>query len=110
MRIVNAINRSINKQGLKVLILIRMQPFINKGFLNYILGCCKITACQFFIASGIGQIPMTVTFIYIGVTFKDFQELVTGSTKLNKMQVASLSICMAALIIMLIMITRESKK
>ena len=105
-----AIHVSIHKKGIKVLILLRMQPVINKGLLGYLLGCCQITLGQHTVASAIGAIPMTLAFSYVGVTFQNFQELMSGVSAFDPVYLSVLIFCSLGFLVLIIILTRESKK
>lgn len=60
------IDQLIEKDGWKVLILLRNIPVANALFLNYICGVTKISAFEFSWASLVGRLPATTLYVYFG--------------------------------------------
>lgn len=67
IRIFQAVDRAIKLQGLKCMILIKIQPVIPWLALNWVLGVTQCTATHFFIGTLIGMSPLTITAIYVGM-------------------------------------------
>ena len=61
-----AIDDLIEKDGWKMLMMLRNVPIINSMFLNYICGITKMTFSRFAIASLIGRLPTSIMYVYIG--------------------------------------------
>jgi uncharacterized membrane protein YdjX (TVP38/TMEM64 family) len=61
----NAIDNAVGKDGLKMVLLLRLSPVFPFNLLNYALGITKVSLKDYFIGS-IGMIPGTVMYVYIG--------------------------------------------
>lgn len=61
----NAIDRAVGKDGLKMVLLLRLSPVFPFNLLNYALGITKVSLTDYFLGS-IGMIPGTVMYVYIG--------------------------------------------
>lgn len=56
----------IEKEGWKMLLLLRNIPVGNALFLNYVCGVTKISSKDFVLASFIGRLPTTFVYVYLG--------------------------------------------
>lgn len=79
VRIFEAIDKSFNKFGLKLAILLRIQPIIPWNILNYILSVTSCSVYDFFVGTCIGIVPGSCTFIYIGVNLHSISEIASGN-------------------------------
>ena len=60
-----ALNRALNQEGLKIILLTRLSPIFPFSLLNYAFGVTGISLRDYFLGS-IGMIPMTITYVYLG--------------------------------------------
>ena len=63
-----AIDRAIGKQGLKIVVLLRLSPVFPFNLLNYFLGLSKVRFLHFNIAS-LAMLPGTFLYVYYGTIF-----------------------------------------
>ncbi|CAM9188027.1 unnamed protein product, partial [Sphacelaria rigidula] len=66
-KVLTAVNKAIESQGLKLVILLRLSPVVPFSAFNYVMG---VTAVKFrdYALGCIGFIPGTVAFVFIGTT------------------------------------------
>ncbi|CAM9145808.1 unnamed protein product [Pylaiella littoralis] len=66
-KVLTAVNRAIQSQGLKLVILLRLSPVVPFSAFNYVMG---VTAVKFrdYALGCVGFIPGTVAFVFIGTT------------------------------------------
>ena len=60
-----AIDNAVGKDGLKMVLLLRLSPVFPFNLLNYALGITKVALKDYFLGS-VGMIPGTVMYVYIG--------------------------------------------
>jgi uncharacterized membrane protein YdjX (TVP38/TMEM64 family) len=84
LRVFEAIDRSLEAEGIKLILLLRLQPIIPWNILNYILAVTSCSIQNFLIGTFIGILPGTLTFIYIGVNLKEISEIITGKRKADR--------------------------
>jgi uncharacterized membrane protein YdjX (TVP38/TMEM64 family) len=73
-----AMDRAIEKNGFKVVVLLRLQPVIPFNMLNYALGLTSIRLRDYALASWIGMLPATVLYVYLGSIMNDVSDLLRG--------------------------------
>lgn len=67
VRVFKAVDRSFETQGLRLMILLKVQPVIPWNIMNYILSVTSCSAKHFFLGTFIGIAPKTLTCVYVGV-------------------------------------------
>jgi uncharacterized membrane protein YdjX (TVP38/TMEM64 family) len=73
-----AIDRAIEKNGFKAVVLLRLQPVLPFNILNYALGLTSIRLRDYMLASWIGMFPATVLYVYLGSIMNDISDLLRG--------------------------------
>ncbi|MGZ4871437.1 MAG: TVP38/TMEM64 family protein [Candidatus Angelobacter sp.] len=73
-----AIDRAIEKNGFKAVVLLRLQPVLPFNILNYALGLTSIRLRDYMLASWIGMFPATVLYVYLGSIMNDVSDLLRG--------------------------------
>ena len=61
-----AIDRSVAKEGWKIVGIIRLSPIFPFNLLNYAFGLTQVSLKAYFLASWVGMMPGTVMYVYIG--------------------------------------------
>lgn len=73
------LDRAVEKQGFKIVLLMRLQPvFIPFALLNYAIGLTRVRLRDYVIASWIGMLPATTLYVYLGASVRSVSELVHG--------------------------------
>lgn len=58
-----------NRHGKKCILIARLLPFISFDVVSYAAGLTSMGFLEFFIATGIGQLPATIVYSYVGGNF-----------------------------------------
>jgi uncharacterized membrane protein YdjX (TVP38/TMEM64 family) len=106
-----AVDRAVEKQGFKVVFLLRLQPILPFVLLNYALGLTRVRLRDYVIASWIGMLPATIVYVYLGSALHDVSDLFTGG--MAKHSAAGLAIFWGGLVagvILLFLLTHMAKK
>ncbi|HJT31355.1 MAG TPA: TVP38/TMEM64 family protein [Pirellulales bacterium] len=74
-----ALDRAIEREGFKIVLLVRLSPAIPFTAINYFLGFTKIAYRDFLLASWIGMLPGTILYAYLGSTLHSLAELGSGT-------------------------------
>jgi len=64
------IERAIQKDGLKIITLLRLSPIVPFGLNNYLCGSSSMTLYHFALGTFIGTLPGTTAYCYMGATGK----------------------------------------
>lgn len=100
----DSIDRFFDRYGKHSILIARLLPFISFDIVSYAAGLTSMGFASFFIATGIGQLPATIIYSYVG-------GMLTGGTKLL---VTGLLILFALSILIVLMRnifqSKESKK
>lgn len=75
-----AIDRAVGRQGLKIVLLMRLSPVFPFNLLNYAFGLTKISLRDYVLGSLIGMLPGTVMYVYLGSLITNLSELAAGRT------------------------------
>jgi uncharacterized membrane protein YdjX (TVP38/TMEM64 family) len=73
-----AIDRAVERQGFKVVLLIRLQPVLPFVLLNYALGLTRVRLRDYVVASWIGMLPATIVYVYLGSALHNVSDLFAG--------------------------------
>jgi uncharacterized membrane protein YdjX (TVP38/TMEM64 family) len=72
-----AIDAATEKEGWKIVALIRLSPVFPFIAMNFIFGLTRIPFWQYAAATAIGLIPITMMFVYLGVLLGDVTQIGT---------------------------------
>lgn len=72
---INSIDEFFDKYGKYTILVCRLLPFMSFDIVSYAAGLTSMKFMPFFIATGIGQLPATIVYSYVG-------EMLTGGAKL----------------------------
>jgi uncharacterized membrane protein YdjX (TVP38/TMEM64 family) len=72
-----AVDRALEKGGLKVVLLLRMSPVSPFSVLNYALGISRVRPRDYVVGSVLGTVPGTVLYVYIGSLLTDLAQIFT---------------------------------
>lgn len=74
----HAIQRATVLHGLKIVILLRLSPVAPFGLLNYVFGLTQLKTRSYALATGIGLLPTTFLYAYVGSLAKSVADLGTA--------------------------------
>ena len=76
-RVINAIDKVMEKEGLKFTFLLRLCPLIPYNAFNYVMG---VTAVSFkhYVIGGLGMIPGTIVYVFVGTTIGNIADAASG--------------------------------
>ena len=71
----NSIDVFFERYGKNTILICRLLPFVSFDFVSYAAGLTSMSFMSFLIATGLGQLPATIVYSYVG-------GMLTGSTKI----------------------------
>src|SRR5262249_15305064 len=105
-----AIDRAVSREGLKVVLLLRLSPVFPFNLLNYALGLTRVRFVEFLVAS-VGMLPGTVLYTYSGKLVGDVTALVASrSPPRTAGYYVVLGLGLAATLAVTTMITRVARR
>lgn len=81
---IDSVDEFFNKYGKHTILIARLLPFMSFDLVSYAAGLTSMSFVSFFIATGIGQIPATIIYSYVG-------DMLTGGAKLMMMGILTIS-------------------
>jgi uncharacterized membrane protein YdjX (TVP38/TMEM64 family) len=105
-----AIDRAIEKNGFKMILLLRLQPVVPFNLLNYALGLTRIRLRDYVMASWIGMFPATVLYVYLGSVLHSVSDLLQGHLGSGKWGAILFWAGLAAAIVLVVYIGRIARK
>ncbi|GJP68718.1 hypothetical protein CLOP_g25381 [Closterium sp. NIES-67] len=99
---------AIAKSGFKIVLLLRLVPILPFNVMNYVLSVTPISLSSYVLASWIGMMPTTFTFVYLGTTIKDISEIGSPGAA-GASQWWMLGIGLAVTVVATVLITRVAK-
>lgn len=75
----SAIDRAIQKDGFKVVLLLRLEPVVIPfALLNYGFGLTSVRLRDYVLASWLGMLPATILYVYLGSAVHNIGDLLAG--------------------------------
>jgi len=104
-----ALDRSVGRQGLKLVFLLRLTPVMPYNLLNYALGLTRVRL-QHYVIGALGMLPGTVLYVYSGRVAGDIATAVGGETVARGSgYYAVLILGLLATLVLTIMVTRMAR-
>lgn len=105
-----AIDRAVERDGFKVVFLMRLVPVVPFNFLNYLLGLTGVSFGRYVLASWIGMLPGTLMYVYLGAVAGEVTELVGGVEQPSGLQYAMLGVGLIAVVTLTVLMTRRARQ
>ena len=80
-RTFGSLNRAIEKEGARIVALVRLSPVFPFTIVNYLFGLTPVRLSSYFFASWIAMLPGTLAYVYFGSALGD---VTGGATALQK--------------------------
>lgn len=75
-----AIDNAVGRQGLKVVLVIRLSPMLPFGLLSYLLSMTRVSYRDYLLGTLIGTLPGAFMYVYLGSVAKGLSALVVGDS------------------------------
>jgi uncharacterized membrane protein YdjX (TVP38/TMEM64 family) len=105
-----AIDRAVETEGFRLILLLRLSPVVSYVLLNYILGISRVRFRDY-LAGSIGMLPTVVAYVYAGKVAGDVVLLTGGSaTPRGTLWYVAIALGLAATVVATALITRAAQK
>lgn len=74
-----ALQAAIARQGLRILVLVRLSPIFPYSLVNYLFGLTRLRTGTYVFGSWLGMLPGTFLYVYLGSTAEDLTRLAAGT-------------------------------
>lgn len=109
-RSLRALDEAIGRKGFLIVLLTRLSPILPYNLLNYGYGLTRVHVRTYVLASWIGMLPGTVTYVYAGSVMKSVAEVAAGRVPPSPAQGVLSGVGLAATIAVVILMGRIAKK
>ncbi|MBA2485430.1 MAG: TVP38/TMEM64 family protein [Nitrospira sp.] len=100
-----AVHEAIGNDGWKIVLLLRLSPVVPFNLQNYFFGITNIPFWHYAGATGVGIIPGTCLYVYLGV----MGQVVTRADSIGMLRWIFLALGLIATIVVTIMVSRKAK-
>lgn len=107
---VRAIDRAVERNSFRLILLLRLSPVIPFNMLNYALGLSKASLGRYVIASLIGMLPGTWLYVYLGSLATTAAGLGEASRAGGRERLVLTAIGLAATVAAIIFVTRAARR
>jgi uncharacterized membrane protein YdjX (TVP38/TMEM64 family) len=105
-----AVDQAIARNGLRLVLLLRLSPVLPYNLLNYSLGLTRVRFRDFLLGS-VGMLPGTILYVYYGKVVGDVATLAKGSpARHDPAYWVLLGVGLAATIAASVMVTRAARR
>jgi uncharacterized membrane protein YdjX (TVP38/TMEM64 family) len=104
-----AIDAAIEREGLKIVLLLRLSPILPFSFLNYALGLTRVRLHHYVLGSFVGMLPATFLYVYLGSLVTTAASLGAGEATTGTAQQVIYWGGLAAAVLVTVFITRLAR-
>ncbi len=101
-----ALDAAVGRRGFLIVFLTRLSPVFPFNLINYVYGLTGVTFRDYFFATWIGMLPVTVLYVYIGSAAKNLAEIFAGDVETGTAGRIALFAGLAATFVLTVVITR----
>lgn len=104
-----AIDRAVERRGLRTVLLLRMSPILPYNALNYALGLTSVRLRDYVVGSAIGSLPITLLVVHAGSLASSLAGLREAGPR-GPVGVALVVVGIVALVAVVIVVTRAARQ
>ncbi len=105
-----AVQSVIEKNGLKMIMLLRLTPVFPFSLLNYFLGVTRMKWHHYILGSWVAMLPGTFLYVYLGSIAKSINQIIQGETQSSPAQKILLGVGLLVTLYIVVWVTRKAKK
>ncbi len=105
-----AIDNAVGRQGLKIVLLMRLSPVFPFNLLNYAFGLTKVSFAEYALGSWIGMLPGTIMYVYFGAGLRSLADAAAGKIETGTTGQIFFWVGLAAAVAVTVFITHVARK
>lgn len=105
-----AIDAAVEREGFKLVLLLRLSPLIPFNVLNYALSLTRVRPSAYVLASFLGMLPATALYVYLGSLAPAAAELSTASRSGGGTRTMLYVIGLLATLAVVVIVTRAARR
>jgi uncharacterized membrane protein YdjX (TVP38/TMEM64 family) len=105
-----AIDRAIEREGFKLVLLLRLSPLFPFNVLNYLLSLSKVHLRTYVVASALGMLPGTALYVYLGSLATTAAELSSAGKAGGGLSTLVYSVGLIATVAAVVVASRAAKR
>ena len=105
-----AIDAAVEREGFKLVLLLRLSPLIPFNLLNYALSVTRVRLAAYVLASFIGMLPVTALYVYLGSLAPAAAELSTASRSGGGTRTTLYVVGLLATVAVVVIVTRTARR
>ena len=106
----DAIVAAVEREGLKLVLLLRLSPLIPFNVLNYALGLSRIRLRDYVLGSWVGMFPATAMYVYLGSLAGTLATLGDSAAERSPLKTTFYVAGLAATVVVVVITSRAARK
>lgn len=105
-----ALDRAVEENGFKLVVLLRLSPLFPFVVLNYALGLTRVRLKHYVLGSWLGMMPLTVVYVYAGAAAQNLAAAAAGGATVGTAQYVAFAIGFVATAALAVIAVRMARK
>lgn len=105
-----AIDEAVGREGLKIVLLIRLSPIFPFNLQNYAFGLTRVSFWKYALASWVGMIPGTIMYVYLGTVARSLAQIAAGEVERTLAQRIFFWGGLVVTVVVVIFVTRVARR
>jgi len=105
-----ALDQATRHEGFLIVFLSRLSPLFPFNLINYGLALTSVRFKDYFVASWLGMLPITILYTYVGSVAKNLTELTSGGLQSGAFNQTLVLVGLAASVVLTVLITRKATR
>lgn len=105
-----ALDAAMEREGFRLVLLLRLSPLFPFSVLNYLLSLSKVSLGTYVVASAIGMLPGTALYVYLGSLAPAAAEVAATGTGRSSAAVVLYAVGLVATVAAVVIATRTARK
>lgn len=105
-----AIDTAIEREGLKLVLLLRLSPLVPFNLLNYMLSLSRVRTGSYVLGSFLGMLPGTAAYVYLGSLAPAAAEITSAPAEGAGLRTGVYAVGLVATIVVAVITTRAARQ